>query len=87
MKSAIFLFVFVLKCTQKEHVHNRKWAQSALKVFWGFENSSRGNTVKSYNSVKIFCEFCINISSRIIFIINTTFNPYKEQFTKNYRGG
>ena len=22
MKFAIFLFVFVLKCTQKEHVHN-----------------------------------------------------------------
>ena len=34
IKSAKFLFVFVLQCTQRKHVHNwsRRWARSALKA-------------------------------------------------------
>ena len=33
-------FFFVLKCKQKEHVHNlnRRWARSALKAWYLYDN-------------------------------------------------
>ena len=73
MKSANF-FVFVLKCTQREHVHNwnRRLARSALKVSYIYI------FIFCKNSKRVYCT--LRCRRQITFLINF----FKICLTRNF---